>query len=59
MRNKHDLLRDFDDEYLGYKNNMKLIYEILKNPDRIHNFLPKNSSKAFDEWKRIISNYNN
>ncbi len=59
LRNKHDLLRDFDDEYLGYKNNMKLIYEILKNPDRIHNFLPKNSSKAFDEWKRIISNYNN
>ena len=37
---------------------MELINSLIKNPENIHNFLPKKTSKAFDEWKKIISNYN-
>ena len=58
LRNKHNLIKDFEDEYLGYKKNMELINSLIKNPENIHNFLPKKTSKAFDEWKKIISNYN-
>ena len=57
LRNKHNLLKDFEDEYIGYKNNMYLIEEISKDPEKIHNFLPVKTSRAFEEWRRIIANY--
>ena len=54
-RNIHNYLTDFNNEIVGYKNNLKLIYDLYKNSENIYNYLPKNSSKAFDEWKNIIS----
>ena len=54
-RNKHDLMVDFKNEYLGYINNLELINAIEKNPENITNFLPNNSLKAFDEWIKVLS----
>ena len=54
-RNIHNYLTDFNNEIVGYKNNLKLIYDLYKNSENIYKYLPKNSSKAFDEWKKIIS----
>ena len=48
-------MNDFKMEILGYKNNLSLIESLYKNPENIYNFLPLKSSKAFDEWKSIIS----
>ena len=54
-RNVHNYLTDFKNEIVGYNNNLKLIYDLYKNSENIYNYLPKNSAKAFDEWKNIIS----
>ena len=53
-RNKHDLMKDFKQEEIGYYNNLKVINKILKNPDSIYEFLPLKSSKAFDEWRKVV-----
>ena len=55
-RNKHNLTIDFQNEYIGYTKNLELINAIEKNPESITKFLPKRTSKAFDEWRKIISN---
>ena len=54
-RNYHNYMNDFKMEILGYKNNLSLIENLYKNPENIYNFLPLKSSKAFDEWKSIVS----
>tara|TARA_B100000900_G_C20546526_1_gene702822 strand:+ start:44 stop:970 length:927 start_codon:yes stop_codon:yes gene_type:complete len=56
-RNVHNLIKDFKQEYIGYVNSSKLVSELKKNSENIYKFLPKESSKAFDEWKRIIQKY--
>jgi len=53
-RNVHNLIKDFKDEYIGYANSLKLVESLYKNSDSIYNFLPKKSSLAFDEWKKIV-----
>jgi hypothetical protein len=57
IRNDHNLIKDFGQEILGYKNNIKLINALKKNPENIYNFLPIKTARAFDEWKKIISNF--
>ena len=54
-RNVHNLIKDFKDERIGYENSLKLIEALYKNSENIYDFLPLLSSKAFDEWKKIIS----
>ena len=54
-RNVHNLIKDFKDETIGYENSLKLIEALYKNSENIYDFLPLLSSKAFDEWKKIIS----
>ena len=54
-RNKHNLLTDFKNEYLGYTKNFELINIIENNPEKISLFLPKKTLLAFDEWRKIIS----
>ena len=56
-RNVHNYLTDFKNETVGYNNNLKLIEDLYKNPENIYNYLPINSAKAFDEWRKIISRY--
>jgi len=53
QRNVHNLIKDFKDEYIGYVNSLKLVESLYKNSENIYNFLPKKSSLAFDEWKKI------
>ena len=54
-RNYHNFINDFKMEVIGYNNNLNLIESLYKNPENIYNFLPLKSSKAFDEWKKIVS----
>ncbi len=53
QRNVHNLIKDFKDEYVGYVNSLKLVESLYKNSENIYNFLPKKSSSAFDEWKKL------
>ena len=53
QRNVHNLIKDFKDEYIGYTNSLKLVEDLYKNTENIYNFLPKKTSVAFDEWKRL------
>ncbi len=53
QRNVHNLIKDFKDEYIGYTNSLKLVEGLYKNSNNIYKFLPKKSSLAFDEWKKI------
>ena len=53
QRNVHNLIKDFKDEYIGYTNSLNLVENLYKDPERIYNFLPKKSSLAFDEWKKL------
>jgi hypothetical protein len=51
-RNLHDLVKDFNDEIIGYNNNLNLINSIKKNPNSIKNFLPKRSYNAFKQYQK-------
>jgi len=53
LRNVHNLIKDFKDEYIGYTNSLKLVEDLYKNPENIYKFLPKKSATAFDEWKKL------
>ena len=53
-RNVHDLTKDMEKEYIGYKNNYILIKSILQNPNNIKRFLPKRSWDAFKIYKSIL-----
>ena len=53
-RNQHSFYRDFQGEIIGYKNNLKLILSLKKNPNLIKNFLPARSYEAFKEYLKIM-----
>ena len=53
QRNAHNLIKDFKDEYIGYTNSLNLVENLYKDSNNIYKFLPKKSSLAFDEWKKI------
>ena len=51
-RNDHNLIKDFNDEIIGYSNNLKLIKSIKNNPNSIKLYLPKKSYEAFKQYKK-------
>ena len=53
-RNKHDLLVDITNEYMGYKNNMLLLEALSENPDNIKHFLPQQSWDAFQIYREYF-----
>jgi len=55
-RNPHNLIEDMKKEYIGYENNLKLIYALRENPDSIETFLPERSKKAWQRYREIVSN---
>ena len=55
QRNVHNLIKDFKDEYIGYTNSLNLVKSLYKSSENIYAFLPKMSSLAFDEWKRLTN----
>lgn len=53
-RNEHDLVKDLEDEMLGYRLNQDLIHSLRKNPESISYFLPHRSVFAFEEYKKVL-----
>lgn len=47
IRNVHQFQRDFDQEILGYKNNLDLIKSLKQDPKNILNFLPSRTNEAW------------
>jgi hypothetical protein len=53
-RNVHSLINDFNQEVIGYSNNVELIKKLKDNPEKIIDFLPNRSKAAFLEWKSFF-----
>ncbi len=51
-RNEHDLVKDMRQEYAGYENNLNLVKDLKDNAENIMKYLPKESAKAFDLYRR-------
>lgn len=54
-RNAHDLVRDMQQEYLGYENNLSLVEQMPGNPDALFACLPDRAVQAFDLYKAHFS----
>ena len=52
MRNPHDLVKDMKQEYLGYENNLRIVNELPSDPDAIWKYVPEESRRAFDLYRR-------
>lgn len=52
-RNEHDIVRNLEDEMVGYKQN----YSFVLGLDRYMKLLPKVSVEAMNEYRRIIAKY--
>lgn len=50
-RNSHDLVRDMQQEYLGYENNLRIVEQISKDPDSLFAYLPDRAVKALELYR--------
>lgn len=55
-RNVHDLVRDMRQEYCGYENNLKMVEELVRDPESIQAYLPGRSVWAFELYRRHFKN---
>jgi hypothetical protein len=55
-RNVHDLVRDMKQEYCGYENNLKMVEELVNDPESIQSYLPGRSIRAFELYRRHFEN---
>lgn len=55
-RNVHDLVRDMRQEYCGYENNLKMVEELVQDPESIQAYLPGRSVWAFELYRRHFKN---
>lgn len=55
QRNQHFYEVDFRNEMLGFSKTMFLLRDLMRSPDKIHDYIPKKSSLAFDRWKELVS----
>jgi hypothetical protein len=51
-RNKHDLINDMREEYIGCENNLRLVQSLTQDPDSILGFLPGRAAWAFQLYRR-------
>jgi len=51
-RNVHDLVRDMQQEYLGYENNLNLVRDLARQAESILRYLPGRSAWAFQLYRR-------
>ncbi len=51
-RNVHDLLRDMQNEIIGYMNNLALVKQVKEDPSSIVAFLPGKSLRAWDLYRK-------
>ncbi len=52
QRNVHDLVRNMQQEYIGYENNLKLVQDLARDPESILAYLPSRSARAFHLYRR-------
>ena len=52
QRNQHDLVTDMRQEYLGYERNLALVEALQRDSEAIFDFIPPESSRAFDLYRR-------
>jgi len=52
QRNVHDLVRDMRQEYPGYEHNLAIVQALPKNPEALLGFLPPESVRAFELYRR-------
>jgi len=52
QRNLHDLVRDMQQEYCGYENNLRLVQDLAKDAASIAAYLPGRSAWAFALYQR-------
>jgi hypothetical protein len=52
QRNVHDLVRDMQQEYPGYENNLNLVQDLARDPESIAAYLPGKSNWAFELYRR-------
>ena len=55
-RNEHDLVRDMKQEYPGYENNLNIVKDLAVAPERIRNYLPEQSIRAFNLYRKHFEN---
>jgi hypothetical protein len=51
-RNEHDLIKDMKLEYLGYENNLNLVNDLSVSPERILDYIPERSARAFELYQK-------
>ncbi|MFH1542637.1 MAG: hypothetical protein ABIE84_06065 [bacterium] len=51
-RNPHDLVIDMKKEYIGYENNLKIVSEIMTDPESLLKYLPEQSQEAFKLYRK-------
>lgn len=58
-RNLHNLSLDFENEIVGYLNNLQLLESIRNDPGSIRRFIPERSAGAFDLYLDLTRQYSN
>lgn len=54
-RNNHDLLKDLENEMLGYRNTLALIDSLESSPENIRRHLSKRAVEALDTFENLLS----
>jgi len=52
QRNVHNLVKDMQNEYLGYEKNLELVKQLPSDHQVIFNFLPEKSRQAFQLYRQ-------
>ena len=53
-RNKQDVMKNFENEILGYTKTNKLLESLRNDPESIKNFIPERSWLSFMEYKKYF-----
>jgi len=51
-RNEHDPVRDMKQEYLGYENNLNIVQSLAIDSEKIIDYLPERSIRAFSLYRK-------
>ncbi|HEY1580739.1 MAG TPA: hypothetical protein VGF82_27045 [Terracidiphilus sp.] len=51
-RNEHDLVRDMQQEFIGYENNLNLVRSLSRDPESITRYIPGRTAWAFSLYRR-------
>jgi hypothetical protein len=52
QRNVHNLVRDMQQEYCGYENNLQLVEDLARDPESMLAYLPGRSAWAFHLYRK-------